>query len=262
MPRIRNKDIWSRPPSTTTSILASTTRGQMSYSHTKQPKKEREVTPNELKEKEYFQKIERNYQPRFVMALPLPLQEHFEDQDMEKYFQKCRDKLGMVPNVLRAYSHDFTRLKNFVNMYNDLMIGESSTLTKMEREMIAVAVSCVNRCFYCLVAHGAALRKLSGDPRLGELIAMNYRIAELSPRQRAMLDFATKLTEKPYEVGEQDRQALRKSFTEREIWDICEIAGFFNMSNRVASGVEMMPNELYHTLDRQLDPLPSQQKNG
>ena len=101
--------------------------------------------------------------------------------------------------------------------------------------MIAVAVSSVNRCYYCLVAHGAAVRALSGDPALGELMVMNYRAARLSKRQRAMLDFAVKLTAEPWAVEEPDREALRRAgFTDRDIWDIAAVAGFFNMSNRVA----------------------------
>ena len=122
-----------------------------------------------------------------------------------------------------------------------------SGLSKLEREMIAVAVSSVNRCYYCLVAHGAAVRALSGDPVLGEQMAMNYRAARLPKRQRAMLDFAVKLTEAPWTVEEEDREGLRKAgFTDRDIWDIAAVAGFFNMSNRVASATDMRPNAVYH----------------
>jgi uncharacterized peroxidase-related enzyme len=95
-------------------------------------------------------------------------------QGTQAYFDKCREKLGLVPNVLVAYAFDETKLRAFTDMYNDLMLGDSP-LTKTEREMIAVAVSSVNHCYYCLTAHGAALRQLSGDPKLGEQIAMNYR---------------------------------------------------------------------------------------
>ena len=116
---------------------------------------------------------------------------------MQAYFDKCQEKLGFVPNVLSAYAFDNAKLEAFVAMYNDLMLAPSG-LSKLEREMIAVAVSSVNRCYYCLVAHGAAVRALSGDPALGELMVMNYRAARLSKRQRAMLDFATKLTTEPW----------------------------------------------------------------
>jgi uncharacterized peroxidase-related enzyme len=165
---------------------------------------------------------------------------------MAGYFAKCQEKLGFVPNVLAAYAFDNAKLEAFVAMYNDLMLAPSG-LSKLEREMIAVAVSSVNRCYYCLVAHGAAVRALSGDPGLGELMVMNYRAARLSKRQRAMLDFATKLTAEPWSIEESDREALRKTgFSERDIWDIAAVAGFYNMSNRVASATDMRPNSMYH----------------
>lgn len=145
----------------------------------------------------------------------------------QAYFDLCQEKLGMVPNVLQAYAFDETKLRAFTDMYNDLMLAESN-LSKLEREMIAVAVSAVNRCFYCLTAHGAAVRQLSGDPVLGEQIVMNYRVADLTPPQRAMLDFAVKLTEKPAEMEESDRQTLRDvGFSDRDIWDIASVAAFF-----------------------------------
>ena len=167
------------------------------------------------------------------------------------YFDKCREKLGMVPNVLLAYAFDERKLRPFTDMYNELMLADSG-LSKLEREMIAVAVSAVNRCFYCLTAHGAAVRQLSGDPELGELMAMNYRVAELSPRHRAMLDFSVKLTERPAEILEADRQGLRDAgFSDRDIWDIAAVAAFFNMSNRVAAATDMRPNPDYHAMARQ-----------
>ena len=149
---------------------------------------------------------------------------------MEAYFAKCQEKLGFVPNVLQAYAFDNAKLEAFVGMYNDLMLAPSG-LSKLEREMIAVAVSSQNRCYYCLVAHGAAVRALSGDPVLGELMVMNYRAARLRKRQRAMLDFAVKLTAEPWAIEEDDREALRKAgFTDRDIWDIAAVAGFYNMT--------------------------------
>jgi uncharacterized peroxidase-related enzyme len=166
--------------------------------------------------------------------------------DMAAYFAKCEEKLGFVPNVLKAYAFDAAKLSAFVAMYNDLMLAPSG-LSKLEREMIAVAVSAHNRCYYCLVAHGAAVRQLSGDPPLGELMAMNYRAARLSKRERAMLDFAVKLTAEPWLVEEEDREQLRRlGFTDRDIWDIAAVAGFFNMTNRVASATDMRPNSVYH----------------
>src|ERR1700728_4744389 len=127
--------------------------------------------------------------------------------EMQAYFAKCEEKLGFVPNVLKAYAFDTAKLSAFVAMYNDLMLAPSG-LSKLEREMIAVAVSSHNRCYYCLVAHGAAVRQLSDDPVLGELMAMNFRGARLSRRERAMLDFAVKLTAEPWLVEAADREAL------------------------------------------------------
>src|SRR5579883_1474388 len=176
---------------------------------------------------------------------PAPL-----SSEMAAYYAKCEAKLGFVPNVLKAYAFDMAKLSAFVAMYNDLMLAPSG-LSKLEREMIAVAVSAQNRCYYCLVAHGAAVRQLSGDPALGELMVMNYRAARLSKRERAMLDFAVKLTAEPWCVGEEDRTRLRRAgFGDRDIWDIAAVAGFFNMTNRVASAADMRPNSVYHGQSR------------
>ena len=169
---------------------------------------------------------------------------------MEGYFDKCQEKLGFVPNVLAAYAFDNAKLEPFVAMYNDLMLAPSG-LSKLEREMIAVAVSSHNKCYYCLVAHGAAVRARSGDPALGELMVMNYRAARLSKRQRAMLDFSVKLTAEPWAVEDEDREGLRKAgFTDRDIWDIAAVAAFYNMSNRVAIATDMRPNSVYHAQAR------------
>ena len=179
-----------------------------------------------------------------VMALDLP--QGALSPEMEAYFAKCEEKIGFVPNVLKAYAHDTGKLEAFAGFYNDLMLGASG-LSKLEREMIAVVVSSQNRCYYCLTAHGAAVRQISGDPALGELMVMNYRAAELAPRHRAMLDFAVRVTDAPWTVEEAHRQALRDAgFGDRDIWDIAAVASFFNMSNRMASAVDMRPNPEYH----------------
>ncbi|MBU0779035.1 MAG: peroxidase-related enzyme [Alphaproteobacteria bacterium] len=174
---------------------------------------------------------------------PLPPATH-------KYFDVCQDKLGMVPNVLRAYAFDVAKLDAFTGLYNDLMLANSG-LSKLEREMIAVAVSSINKCFYCLTAHGAAVRQLSGDPALGEMMVMNWRAADLDARQTAMLTFAEKLTVDSARIAESDRQALRDAgFDDRDIWDIASVAAFFNMTNRVASATDMRPNPEYHAQAR------------
>lgn len=177
------------------------------------------------------------------MVDPLP-------QDTQKYFDVCQDKLGMIPNVLQAYATDIDKLNAFTAMYNDLMLADSG-LSKLEREMIAVAVSSINKCYYCLTAHGAAVRQLSGDPMLGEQMVMNWRVADLDARQTAMLDFAEKMTVASAQIVEADRQKLRDAgFTDRDIWDIANVAGFFNMTNRVASATDMRPNVEYHAQAR------------
>ena len=168
------------------------------------------------------------------------------DPGMAEYFDVCKEHLGFVPNILRAYSFHPVKLRTFIEFYNELMLAESG-LSKLEREMIAVVVSSINRCFYCLTAHGWAVRQLSGDPVLGEMLVMNYRVADLSRRHRAMLDFAAKVTESSHTIGEADRVALRKAgFSDAEIWDIAAVAGLFNMSNRMASALDVKPNEAYH----------------
>jgi uncharacterized peroxidase-related enzyme len=185
-------------------------------------------------------------QPDDAPVIALDLRDAPLSEAMAPYFAKCEEKLGFVPNVLKAYAFDMPKLEAFAAMYNDLMLAPSG-LSKLEREMIAVAVSSVNRCYYCLVAHGAAVRQLSGDAKLGEQMVMNYRAARLSKRQRAMLDFAVKLTAEPWTIEDEDRAHLRKAgFSERDIWDIGAVAGFFNMSNRIASATDMRPNVEYH----------------
>ena len=168
----------------------------------------------------------------------------------QKYFDLCEEKIGFVPNVLRSYAHNIDKLNAFTAMYNDLMLGDSG-LSKLEREMIAVVVSSINKCFYCLTAHGAAVRQLSGNPELGEMLVMNYRVAPLSPREKAMLEFAELMTEASHRIEESDRQKLRDAgFTDADIWDIAAVAGFFNMSNRISSATDKRPNSEYHSMYR------------
>jgi len=190
-------------------------------------------------------------QPDHIHAIDLRIPDAEElDEDLRKYFAVCQDKLGMVPNVLQSYAVVPERLRAFVAMYNELMLSEMG-LSRLEREMIATVVSSENKCFYCVVAHGAGVRELSGDPMLGELMAINYRAAEISARQRAMLDFAVRMTRAPAEVEETDRQALRDAgFDERDILDIANVAAFFNMTNRASTALDRMPNPEYHAKAR------------
>ncbi len=165
--------------------------------------------------------------------------------EMEAYFKKCDERLGFVPNVLKAFSFDDAKLQAFVD-YRQELVQNAANLSKLEIEMIATAVSSQNRCFYCITAHGNSVRQL-GDPILGEMIVQNYRAARLSRRQRAMLDFAVKLTTAPWEVEEEDRERLRRAgFNNRDIWDIASVAAFYNMTNRLAAATDMRPNSVYH----------------
>lgn len=184
-------------------------------------------------------------------ALDLPIPPYSElPESVQKYFDKCQEKLGLIPNVLASYSQNIEQLEVFSRFYNQLMFGDSE-LTLLEREMIAVVVSSDNKCFYCLTAHGAAVREYSGDPQLGEHLVMNYRSADLTPRHKVMLDYASKLTRNPSEITANHAQALRDvGFSDQGIWDICNLVGFYNMTNRVALAVDMAPNKEYHALFR------------
>ncbi len=184
-------------------------------------------------------------QPDHISKLGVPDRSEL-DEDLRQVFSKCVDKLGFVPNVLASYSLRPQRLRNFMAMYNEIMLSPSG-LSKLEREMVAVVVSSANRCYYCLVAHGAAVRQLSGDPELGEMLALDYRVAQLDPRPRLMLDFAWKLTATPHLVDDSDRDALsQQGLSQEDIFDLAETVAFFNLSNRMASATGMIPNHEYH----------------
>jgi uncharacterized peroxidase-related enzyme len=188
-------------------------------------------------------------QPDHVVKIDLPDPEKLDD-DIKGYFDKCLEKLGMIPNVLRAFSFNQDKFRTFTKFYNQLMLGDSP-LSKLEREMIAVVVSSCNRCYYCLVAHGQAVRELSGDPQLGEMLVMNYRVAELAPKQRAMLDYAWKLTESPHDICDADRDSLRQAgWDDHGLFDITDTAAFYNYTNRVAHGLDNIPNPEYHSMSR------------
>ena len=172
------------------------------------------------------------------------------DAAIQAYFAKCEEKLGFVPNVLAAYAFDLDKLKAFIAMADNLMLAPSG-LSKLERELIAVTVSCANHCHYCLIAHGAAVRKYSNDAKLADTIVANYRAADIDARTRAMLDFAWKMTVEPWGIEDADRARLRATgFKDRDMWDIAAVAGFFNMSNRVANATDMHPNEEYYSMGR------------
>ena len=190
-------------------------------------------------------------QPDYIVALDLPLKDKADlDPDVQEAFDYIEENHGLLPNILKAYTFDQDKLRPFMQLYNSIMMDESE-LSMLEREMIGVVVSSSNNCFYCQVAHGAGVRGMSGDPKLGELMVMNYRVAELEPRHRAMLDFAVKVTEKSYEIGEEDREVLRQhGFSDRAIWDIASVAALFNFTNRMSSALDIIPNAEYHYMFR------------
>jgi uncharacterized peroxidase-related enzyme len=151
---------------------------------------------------------------------------------------------------MRVMAFRPTHLMKWFAHYDDLMRGESP-LTKAQREMIAVVVSAANRCNYCVVSHSAAVRAETGDPTLADFLATNYRHAPLDPRDRAMLDYAHKVTVASDEVEDEDLEELRRhGFSDEEIFDITEVAAMFNFTNRLASAFGWVPNELYHDLGR------------
>ena len=186
-----------------------------------------------------------------VTALKLELkQKNNEENNVSDYLKIVEEKIGFVPNVLNAFSKFPKQFEGFTKLYNSLMLGESG-LSKLEREMIAVTVSSENQCFYCLVAHGAAVRELSNDPQLGERLVSNFESANLSKKHKSMLRFVRTLTKNPSVINENDRKTLTDvGFNDRDIWDISLIVGFFNMTNRLAIASEMEPNDIYHKMHR------------
>jgi uncharacterized peroxidase-related enzyme len=189
---------------------------------------------------------------RRISRLPVPERDEVPE-DVAALFEKADTKLGFVPNVMRVMAFRPTHLMKWFAHYDDLMRGESP-LTKAQREMIAVVVSAANRCNYCVVSHSAALRVEIGDPLLADLLATNYRHAPLEPRDRAMLDYAHRVTVASHEIEDDDLEELRRhGFSDEEIFDITEVAAMFNFTNRLASAFGWVPNELYHDLGRRAD---------
>lgn len=172
-------------------------------------------------------------------------------EDIQALYATMREKPGFVPHVYQALSLRPQQLRGFNALYDSIMNDESG-LTKAEREMIAVAVSAQNHCFYCLTSHGAVLRIRSGDAVLSDTIAANYRAADLPPRQRAMLDFAVRMTNATDTCSDADVDGLRAhGFSDEDIMDIIQVAAFFNYSNRLANALELRPNREYHRMGRE-----------
>jgi uncharacterized peroxidase-related enzyme len=184
-----------------------------------------------------------------IARLPVPERDAVPE-DVATLFAKAEHKVGHIPNVMRAMALRPSHFMKWFAHYDELMRGESG-LTKAQRELIAVVVSAANRCNYCVVSHSAALRHETGDEITADLAAVNYRHADLDPRDRALCDFAHKLTVASHEVEEADLDVLRAhGFSDEDIFDAAEVAAMFNFTNRLASAFAWAPNELYHDLGR------------
>lgn len=182
---------------------------------------------------------------RFAVPAVLDLPE-----DLRVRILTVQDKTGFVPNVFLALAHRPDELRAFL-AYHDAVMERDSALSKAEREMIVVATSAASNCAYCVVAHGAILRVRTKDPVLADLVAINYRAAGLTNRQRAMLDYAVTLSSTPDRIGAADHERLREAgFDDEAIWDISAVTAFFALSNRMAHALGLRPNEQFHALGR------------
>ena len=170
--------------------------------------------------------------------------------DIREIYEKNREKIGFVPNVFRAYAKRPDHFRAFM-AYHDVLMKGPGNLSRAEREAIVVAVSSENRCQYCMVAHGAALRVIGKDPIVAEQIANNWRTADISPRLRAMLAFASRVNEPGFTASERQIDELHLAgLSDEDIWDIGAIAGFFGFSNRMAGVMDMRPNDEFYTMGR------------
>ena len=171
-------------------------------------------------------------------------------QDIRDRILKVQEKSGFVPNVFLVLANRPEEFRAFF-AYHDALMEKEGGLTKGEREMIVVATSGLNQCLYCVVAHGALLRIREKNPLLADQVATNYRRADVTPRQKAMLDFAVKVSLRAYEVSDSDFEELRRhGFSDEDVWDIGAIAAFFSLSNRMASLTDMRPNDEFYLLGR------------
>ena len=185
-----------------------------------------------------------------ISNYPVPKLEDLP-QDIRDKMLQVQEKAGFIPNVFLTLAHRPDEFRAFFAYHDALMLRQASALTKAEREMIVVATSGVNHCQYCVVAHGAILRIYAKNPLVADQVAIDHRKADITPRQKAMLDFAVKLARAPEAVGEPDRAALRAhGFGEEDIWDIGAITAFFALSNRMAHLIEMRANDEFYLLGR------------
>jgi len=185
-----------------------------------------------------------------ISRFPVPKLEDLPP-DIRERIVAVQEKSGFVPNVFLTLAHRPDEFRAFF-AYHDALMEKKSGLSKADREMIVVATSGANQCQYCVVAHGAILRIRAKNPLIADQVAVNYRKADITPIQRAMLDFAMKIALEPWTVGEADFEALRvHGFTDEDIWDIGGVASFFALSNRMANLINMRPNDEFYMLGRE-----------
>ena len=188
--------------------------------------------------------------PTPISRFPVPELNQLPE-DIKSRILEVQAKAGFVPNVFLVLAHRPAEWRAFVAYHDALMLKEGGSLTKGDREMIVVATSAANSCLYCVVAHGAILRIYEKKPRLADQVAINWRKADIAPRQRAMLEFAMKVCLRSHEVGDADYAALREhGFSDEDAWDIAAITAFFGMSNRMANAIGMQPNDEFYLMGR------------
>lgn len=171
--------------------------------------------------------------------------------DIRERIEQVQAKAGFVPNVFLALAHRPAEFRAFLAYHDALLLKEDSGLSKGEREMIVVATSGANHCLYCVVAHGAILRVYEKKPLVADQVAINHHKADITPQQKAMLDFALKVTQASHEIGEADFDALRAhGFNDEDIWDIAGISAFFGLSNRMANVMSLRPNDEFYLMGR------------
>ena len=171
-------------------------------------------------------------------------------EDIQQILTGAQEKFGFVPNVLLALAHRPKELKAFLD-YNDALMNKESGLTPADREIMILAFSGYNGCVYCCQSHGATLRMVSGNPYVADQVAVNYREADITPRQRAMVDFAMKVTKESAAICEADFETLRAhGFSDEDIWDIAGITAFYNLSNRMMTFLAVHPDEQFYMMGR------------
>ncbi|EMN5133047.1 peroxidase-related enzyme [Burkholderia contaminans] len=184
-----------------------------------------------------------------ISRFPVPALEDLPE-DIRERIATVQEKSGFIPNVFLTLAHRPDEFRAFM-AYHDALMDKPGNLSKAEREMIVVATSAVNQCQYCVIAHGAILRIRAKDPLIADQVATNYRKADITARQKAMLDFAMKVSQAAHEVGEADFDTLKShGFSDEDAWDIAAISAFFGMSNRIANVTNMRPNAEFYAMGR------------